>query len=59
MITSMDNKINEDLVNMETKLSVYVDKGRITGAVEVREESVTSIQTRQVIDKTFEKNEKL
>jgi hypothetical protein len=40
MITSMDDKINEDLVNMETKLSVYVDKGRITGAVEMREEPV-------------------
>ena len=55
MITSMDNKINEDLVNMETKLNVYVDKGRITGAVEVREESVTSVKPDKSLIKPLKK----
>ena len=36
----MNDKINEDLTEMERKLSLYVEKGRVTGAVEVREEPV-------------------
>ena len=36
----MNERISEDLAEMEKKLCLYVDKGRVTGAVEVREEPV-------------------
>jgi len=49
MLTSMNNKITEDLTDMEKKLSFYVDKGRITGAVEVKEEPVIAVKP----DKSF------
>jgi len=41
-ITSTGKKIKEDFVEMEKKLKFYIDKGRVTGCVEVREEPVTS-----------------
>lgn len=55
MITSIDDKINEDLINMETKLSMYVDKGRVTGAVEVREEPVTAVKPDRSLIKPLKK----
>jgi len=45
----MNDRISEDLAEMEKKLSLYVDKGRVTGAVEVREEPVLAIKP----DKSF------
>jgi len=40
----MNDRISEDLAAMEKKLSLYVDKGRVTGAVEVREEPVIAVK---------------
>jgi len=40
----MSDKIREDLTEMEKKLSLYVDKGRVTGSVEVREEPVIAVK---------------
>ena len=45
----MNERISEDLAEMEKKLSLYVDKGRVTGAVEVREEPVIATKP----DKSF------
>jgi hypothetical protein len=45
----MNNRISEDLAEMEKRLSLYVDKGRVTGAVEVREEPVIGVKP----DKSF------
>jgi hypothetical protein len=36
----MSIKLREDLAEMKKKLALYVDKGRVTGSVEVREEPV-------------------
>jgi len=44
MVTSINDRISEDLTEMEKKLSLYVDKGRVPGAVEVREESLIAIK---------------
>jgi len=38
----IDEKVREDLADMETKLAVYVEKGRIPGSIAVREEPVIS-----------------
>lgn len=38
----MSQKIEEDLAEMEKRLKFYVDKGRATGSIEVREEPVIS-----------------
>ena len=40
----MNNKINEDLADMEKKLRLYVDKGRIPGSAEVREERIITVK---------------
>jgi len=40
----MSDKIREDLVEMEKKLSSYVEKGRVTGSIEVREEPVIAVK---------------
>ena len=39
-----EEKIKGDLFDMERKLSVYVDKGRLTGSVEVREEPAIAVK---------------
>jgi len=36
----MNDSINEDLAEMEKKLCLYIEKGRLTGSVEVRNEPV-------------------
>lgn len=40
----MNGNIKTDFAEMEKKLKFYVDKGRVAGAVEVKEEPVTSIK---------------
>jgi len=40
----MNGNIETDFTEMEKKLKFYMDKGRVTGAVEVREEPVISIK---------------
>lgn len=40
----MNDNIKADFVEMEKKLRYYMDKGRITGSVEVREEPVMAIR---------------
>jgi len=51
----MNNRISEDLVEMEKRLSLYVDKGRITGAVEVREEPVIAVKPDKSLIKPLKK----
>jgi len=55
VVTSMNDKISEDLTEMEKKLSLYVDKGRITGAVEVREEPVIAVKPDKSLIKPLKK----
>ena len=40
----MNDNIKRDFAEMEKKLKFYIDKGRVTGAVEVKEEPVTSVK---------------
>jgi hypothetical protein len=40
----MNQRIKIDLSNMEKKLKCYVDKGRVAGAAEVREEPMVSVK---------------
>ncbi len=40
--TSTSESIQRDLADMQNRLKVYVDKGRVTGVVEVREEPVVA-----------------
>jgi len=40
----MSEKIGEDLADMKKKLSLYVDKGRVTGYMEVKEEPVIAVK---------------
>lgn len=54
-MTSMNDKINEDLVNMRKKLSLYVDRGRVTGTVGVREEPVTAVKPDKSLIKPLKK----
>jgi len=42
-VTSMDERISEDLAEMKKKLSFYVDKGRTVGSSEVRQEPVLAV----------------
>jgi len=44
MVTLMNDKISEDLAEMEKKLSLYVDKGRVPSSAEVREEQVIAVK---------------
>jgi hypothetical protein len=41
---ALSKKLKEDLSDMEKKLSLYVDKGRMLGAAEIREESIVAIK---------------
>jgi len=41
----MSGKIKEDLADMEKRLKLYIDKGRVTGSAEVREEPVITAKT--------------
>ncbi|MDH5793536.1 MAG: hypothetical protein OEZ18_03105, partial [Candidatus Bathyarchaeota archaeon] len=40
----MSDNIKTDFADMEKKLKFYIDKGRVTGAVEVKEEPVISVK---------------
>jgi len=40
----MNDNIKEDLTEMEKKLSLYVERGRVTGYTEVREEPVIAVK---------------
>jgi len=40
----MDAKIMEDLANIREKLKIYVEKGRITGSIELKGEPVISVK---------------
>jgi len=40
----MSDKIREDLTEMEKKLSLYVDRGRVTGSVEARGEPAIAVK---------------
>jgi len=40
----MNDKIKEDLTEMEKKLCLYVEKGRVTGFTEVREEPTIAVK---------------
>jgi len=40
----MSERIWEDLAEMKKKLSFYVDKGRVTGYMEVKEEPVVAVK---------------
>lgn len=40
----MDDKIREDLSNLRKKFSLYVEKGRVAGPTEVREEPMISLK---------------
>jgi len=40
----MNDKIKEDLTAMEKKLSLYVEKGRVPGSAEVREEPMIAVK---------------
>ena len=40
----MSDRVEEDLAEMKKKLSEYVDKGRVVGYSEVREEPVISVK---------------
>ena len=40
----MDQRIKVDLTDMEKKLKCYVDKGRVAGGTEVRNEPMISVK---------------
>jgi hypothetical protein len=40
----MEGKIKEDLIEMERKFSLYVEKGRVAGPTEVREEPMIALK---------------
>jgi len=40
----MNGNIEVDFIDMEKKLKFYIDKGRVTGAIEVREEPVIAVK---------------
>jgi hypothetical protein len=40
----MNEKIREDLTEMKRRLSLYVDKGRLTGSLEAKEEPVIAVK---------------
>jgi len=54
-VSSMNDRINEDLMEMEKKLRLYVDKGRVTGAVEVREEPIIAVRPDKSLIKPLKK----
>jgi len=54
----MNERISEDLAEMEKKLSLYVDKGRVTGAAEVREEWVIAVKPDKSLIKPLKKTNK-
>jgi len=51
----MNDRLGEDLAEMEKKLSLYVDKGRVTGAVEVREEPAIAVKPDKSLIKPLKK----
>jgi hypothetical protein len=55
VVTSLSEKMNEDLAEMEKKLSMYVGKGRATGATAVREEPAILVKPDKSLIKTLKK----
>lgn len=53
------NSLTFDLVDMEKKLGTYVDKGRITGGAEVREEPAIAVRPDASFIKPLKKNSKV
>jgi hypothetical protein len=51
----MSDNIKTDFAGMEKKLKFYIDKGRVTGAVEVKEEPVISIKPDASLIKPLKK----
>jgi len=51
----MNDRISEDLAEMEKKLTLYVDKGRVTGAAEVREEPLIAVKPDKSLIKPLKK----
>jgi len=51
----MNGNVKTDLADMEKKLKFYIDKGRVTGSVEVREEPVTAIRPDLSVIKPLKK----
>jgi len=51
----MNDNIKTDFAEMEKKLKFYIDKGRVTGAVEVKEEPVISIKPDASLIKPLKK----
>ena len=51
----MNNRIGEDLAEMEKKLSLYIDKGRVTGFAEVKEEPIISVKPDKSLIKPLKK----
>jgi len=55
MATLMNDKLSKDLAEMEKKLGIYVEKGRINGALEVREEPVIAVKPDKSLIKPLKK----
>ena len=51
----ISDEIGADFTDMEKKLKLYVDKGRVPGAVEVREEPAISVKPEIFRIKPLEK----
>jgi len=52
---SVNETIQKDFTEMEKRLKVYIDKGRITGGVEVREEPVIATKPDESLIKPIKK----
>jgi hypothetical protein len=55
MMTLTNDRINEDLAEMEKRLGMYVDKGRVAGGVQVREEPIIAIKPDKSLIKPLKK----
>jgi len=53
--TSVNSNIREDLTEMEKKLKFYLDKGRVAGDVEIREEPMTAVSPDASLIKPLKK----
>jgi len=55
MVSLMNDRLGEDLAEMEKKLSLYVDKGRVTSVAEVREEPIIAVKPDKSLIKPLKK----